>query len=98
MACADCVRRSSAAVATSREGDRSPRSAWKSCADDGGGDCQEYRLDAAMIFPVNKIPIRLLLRVAALKRWKRWCDLRRIGPIVALHPHNRPRQECGRRI
>jgi hypothetical protein len=30
---------------------------WKSCADDGGGDCQEYPPRCNAIFPVNKIPI-----------------------------------------
>jgi hypothetical protein len=30
---------------------------WKSCADDGAGTARNTRLDPAMIFPVNKIPI-----------------------------------------
>src|SRR5215813_10668502 len=55
MACADCVRRSSAAVATSREGHRSPRSALEVLRRRWGW--VDTRLDAAMIFPVNKIPI-----------------------------------------
>ena len=34
---------------------------WKSCADDGAGTARNTRLDAAMIFPVNNIPISTVI-------------------------------------
>src|SRR5262249_32046115 len=88
MACADCVRRSSAAVATSPEGHRSPRSALEVLR-----RRLDTRLDAAMIFPVDKIPISAVIEgrgaqemVALVLRAKNRSDR-------ALHPHNRRKQE-----
>src|SRR5262249_20937186 len=59
----------------------------------GGGDCQEYRLDAAMIFPVNKIPISTVIEGRGAQEMVALVLRRRIGPIRALHPHNRRKQE-----
>jgi len=55
----EMFRRSSAAVATSREGHRCPRLDLEVLRRRWGRG--NTRLDAAMIFPVNKIPISTVI-------------------------------------
>jgi cytoskeletal protein CcmA (bactofilin family) len=53
----------------------------------------DTRLDAAMIFPVNKIPISTVIEGRGAQEMVALVLRRRIGPIRALHPHNRRKQE-----
>jgi hypothetical protein len=45
------------------------------------------RLDAAMIFPVNKIPISTVIEGRGAQEMVALVLRRRIGPIRASHPH-----------
>src|SRR6516165_5071041 len=51
------------------------------------------RLDAAMIFPVNKIPISTVIEGRGAQEMVALVQRLRIGPIRALHPHDRRKQE-----
>src|SRR5262249_2226145 len=46
-----------------------------------------------MIFPVNKIPISTVIEGRGAQEMVALVQRRRIGPIRALHPHNRRKQE-----
>ena len=59
----------------------------------GAGTARNTRLDAAMIFPVNKIPISTVIEGRGAQEMVALVLRRRIGPIRALHPHNRRKQE-----
>src|SRR5262249_61253430 len=59
----------------------------------GPGTARNSRLDAAMIFPVNKIPISTVIEGRGAQEMVALVQRRRIGPIRALHPHDRRKQE-----
>src|SRR6516162_3775241 len=59
----------------------------------GPGTARNTRLDAAMIFPVNKIPISTVIEGRGAQEMVALVLRRRIGPIRALHPHDRRKQE-----
>src|SRR5262245_38828549 len=97
-------RRSFDAVATSREGHRSlgldragQRQRWDrrlpGIPESRRLSALDARLDAAMIFPVNKIPISTVIEGRGAREMVALVLRRRIGPIRALHPHNRRKQE-----
>ena len=51
------------------------------------------RYHAAMIFPVNKIPISTVIEGRGAQEMVALVQRRRIGPIRVLHPHDRRKQE-----
>jgi cytoskeletal protein CcmA (bactofilin family) len=67
---------------------------WKSCADDGGGDCQEYppRCGHDLSGEQNSY-ISTVIEGRGAQEMVALVLRRRIGPIRALHPHNRRKQE-----